>query len=428
MSAAAMVPILLRAKRDKDALTLEGARRLGAYASLEKALTRRPSEIIEEVKRSNLRGRGGAGFPTGLKWQFSKDMETDDKYVICNADESDPGTFKDREIIRNDPHLLLEGIAIAAYAIGAHDAAIYIRGEFWNEGDILEAAIAEAYRENILGSSILGSQYRLDLFVHRGAGAYICGEETALLNSMEGKRGDPRVRPPFPAAAGFLQAPTVVNNVETLSCVPSIIEHGALWFAKIGRPRNSGPKLYSVSGHVARPGVYELPLGTPFSEIIFEHAGGMKEGRSLKAFSPGGAATPILPSDLVDTPADFDSVAASGSMLGSGGLIVMDDSTCMVGAARNCLEFMVHESCGKCSPCRIGTRALLDTLAEICNGSANMQALGALEGLAAHVQQISLCGLGQTAPAILLSTMQHFKAEYEDHIANGGCDSCRNEP
>ena len=294
MNGGAMEPILLRAKGNEEARRLQVARRLGAYASLERALTRKPSEIIEEVKRSNLRGRGGAGFPTGLKWQFSRDMDTDLKYVICNADESEPGTFKDREIIRTDPHLLLEGIAIAAYAIGAHNSAIYIRGEFWDEGDFLEAAITEAYRDGIFGRSLMGSDYRLDIFLHRGAGAYICGEETALLNSMEGRRGNPRVRPPFPAASGFLQAPTVVNNVETLSCVPSIIKHGALWFAKIGRPRNSGPKLYSVSGHVARPGVYELPLGTTFSEIIFEHAGGMRNGHSLKAFSPGGAATPIM--------------------------------------------------------------------------------------------------------------------------------------
>jgi NADH-quinone oxidoreductase subunit F len=427
MNGGAMEPILLRAKGNKDALALAGARRIGAYNSLEKALTREPAEIIQEVKRSNLRGRGGAGFPTGLKWQFSRDIDTEEKYVICNADESEPGTFKDREILRTDPHLLLEGIAIAAYAVGAHDAAIYIRGEFWGEADTLESAIAEAYQERIFGNSLMGSEYRLDLFVHRGAGAYICGEETALLNSMEGRRGNPRVRPPFPAASGFLQAPTVVNNVETLSCVPSIIEHGAPWFAKIGRPRNAGPKLYSVSGHVARPGVYELPLGTTFSEIIFEHAGGMRNGRSLKAFSPGGAATPIMPRDLVETPADFDSVAAAGSMLGSGGLIVMDDSACMVAVAKNSLEFMAHESCGKCSPCRIGTQALLDTLTQICEGGASMAALATLEGLAAHIQKISLCGLGQSAPAILLSTMQHFRAEYEDHISHGSCDVCRNE-
>jgi NADH-quinone oxidoreductase subunit F len=422
-----MEPILLRARGNKDALSLEGARRLGAYTALQKALGRQPSKIVEEIKRSNLRGRGGAGFPTGLKWQFSSDIADDRKYMICNANESEPGTFKDREIIRCNPHLLLEGIAIAAYAVGAHDAAIYVRGEFRDEADVLERAVAEAYAEGILGSSVLSSPYRLDLFVHRGAGAYVCGDETALLNSMEGKRGQPRVRPPFPAASGFLQTPTVVNNVETLSCVPSIIEHGALWFAKIGRPGNAGPKLYSVSGHVMHPGVYELPMGTPFSEIIYEHCGGLPGGRTLKAFSPGGASTPLLPHDKVEIPADFDSVAAAGSMLGSGGLIVMDDSACMVDVAKNCLEFMSRESCGMCSPCRIGTKVLLDLLSDICEGRGRPESLSTLEVLAAHVQQISMCGLGQTAPVILLSALRHFRSEYEEHIAHGGCAVCRKE-
>jgi NADH-quinone oxidoreductase subunit F len=423
-----MEPILLRARGQEDSRTLESARRRGVYSGLAKALDRGPAEIVEEVKRSDLRGRGGAGFPAGLKWQFTQACDSEAKYLICNADESEPGTFKDREIIRTDPHLLLEGIAIAAYAVGAHTAVIYIRGEFPQEAQILEEAIGEAYAEGVLGRQVCDTPFSLEVLVHPGAGAYICGEETALLNSLEGRRGSPRVRPPFPAVSGYLRSPTVVNNVETLACVPSIIEHGARWFARIGRPRNTGPKLYSVSGHVESPGVYELPLGTPYEEIIFNHCGGLRSGRTLKAFIPGGVASQVLPADRVGTAADFDSVWEAGSTLGSGGLIVMDDATCMVDVAKNCLEFMVHESCGKCSPCRIGTPMLLEKVTEVCEGRAREDVLPDLERLADHVKKASLCGLGQTAPAVLVSTLRHFRNEYETHITNGGCEVCRTGP
>jgi NADH-quinone oxidoreductase subunit F len=419
-----MESILLRARGEEDSRSFSSARRRGVYGSLEQALQRAPEEIVEEVKRSNLRGRGGAGFPTGLKWQFTHEATAPQKYVICNADESEPGTFKDREVIRTDPHLLIEGIAIAAYAVGASAAVIYIRGEFPEEARILDAAIGEAIAQGMLRHAAPDREFKLDLWVHRGAGAYICGEETALLNSLEGRRGAPRVRPPFPAVSGFLSSPTVVNNVETLSCVPSIIAHGSAWFSKIGRPRNAGPKLYSVSGHVARPGVYELPMGTPFREIIYDHCGGLLNGGSLKAFIPGGVATPVLPADKLDVHADYDSVAEAGSHLGSGGLIVMDQSTCMVDAARTCLEFMIHESCGKCSSCRIGTRVLLDLVGELQTARGNEVILDRIERLGRHVKQASLCGLGQSAPNVLLSAMSHFRSEFQAHAAGAECTAC----
>jgi len=420
-----MEPILLRARGQEDSRTLASARSRGVYAGLEMALRRSPAEIVDEVKRSDLRGRGGAGFPAGLKWQFTQNCDSEAKYLICNADESEPGTFKDREIIRTDPHLLLEGLAIAAYAVGARTAVIYIRGEFRDEARVLEQAIGEGNQEGVFGNRGGETFSGFEIFLHRGAGAYICGEETALLNSLEGKRGNPRVRPPFPAVSGYHRSPTVVNNVETLACVPSIIEHGAKWFTQIGRPRNTGPKLFSVSGHVERPGVYELPLGTPYEQILYDHAGGLRAGRTLKAFIPGGVASRVLPADRVGIFADFDSVFEAGSTLGTGGMIVMDDGTCMVDVARNCLGFMARESCGKCSPCRIGTQMLLDLVSEVCDGRARTDALSDLETLAGHMQKASLCGLGQTAPAVLVSTLGHFRSEYEAHMANAGCEICR---
>jgi NADH-quinone oxidoreductase subunit F len=334
-----MEPILLRARGETNSRSISTYLRLGGYGALKKAFIMDPAAIREEVKNSGLRGRGGAGFPAGVKWGFVPQDSPKPKYLICNADESEPGTFKDREIIHVDPHMLIEGIIIASYAISANTAYIYIRGEFVEEARILEQAIAEAYKKKYLGKNILTTGYDLDLYVHRGAGAYICGEETALIESIEGKRGLPRLKPPFPAVVGVFGCPTVVNNVETLACVPHIIERGAAWFASIGRPRNTGPKLFCVSGHVNRPGVYELPLGVTFREIIEEHCGGMRDGKALKAFIPGGSSAPVLPADKVDTAADFDAVAEAGSMLGSGGLIVMDETVDMVWALENLLTF-----------------------------------------------------------------------------------------
>ena len=323
-------PILLRARGLKNSRSLSTYCRLGGYSGLEKALSMTPAEVIEEVKASGIRGRGGAGFPAGVKWGFVPKDTVKPKYMICNADESEPGTFKDRELILVDPHMVLEGIAIASYAIGANTAYIYIRGEFVEEAQILARAIAEARRKKYLGEDILGSGYDLEVHIHRGAGAYICGEETALIESIEGKRGLPRLKPPFPAVVGVFGCPTVVNNVETLACVPHILEHGGAWFAAIGTERSTGPKLFCVSGHVERPGVYEAPMGITFREIIEDLCGGMRGGGKLKAFIPGGSSAPVLPADRIDTAADFESVAQAGSMLGSGGLIVMDETVDMV--------------------------------------------------------------------------------------------------
>jgi len=414
-----MKPILLRARGEENSRSINTYLRLGGYAALKKALIMDPAHVREEVKNSGLRGRGGAGFPAGVKWGFVPQDSPKPKYLICNADESEPGTFKDREIIHTEPHMLLEGIIIASYAIGANTAYIYIRGEFWEEAEILEQAIAEAYRKKYLGKDILKTGFDLDIHVHRGAGAYICGEETALIESIEGKRGQPRLKPPFPAVVGLFGCPTVVNNVETLACVPHIIEHGAEWFAGIGRDvRNSGPKLYGVSGHVERPGVYELPMGTTFREIIYEHAGGIRGGRKLKAFIPGGSSCPVLPADKVDTPADFDSVAEAGSMLGSGGIIVMDETVDMVWALENLLTFYAHESCGQCTPCREGSDWALDIVRRIRRGHGQPRDLETLERISRFASQgMTICPLGDAFCGPIASFLKHFRHEFEDYIA-----------
>jgi NADH-quinone oxidoreductase subunit F len=373
-----------------------------------------PAEVIEEVKASGVRGRGGAGFPAGVKWGFVPKDSPKPKYLICNADESEPGTFKDRELILVDPHMVLEGIAIATYAIGSHTAYIYIRGEFVRETEILIAAIDEARKKKYLGKNVLGLGYDLEIHVHRGAGAYICGEETALIESLEGKRGLPRLKPPFPAVVGVFGCPTVVNNVETLACVPHIINRGGAWFAGIGTERSTGPKLFCVSGHVERPGVYELPLGTTFREIIEEHCGGIKDGKKLKAFIPGGSSAPVLPADKVDTPADFDSVAAAGSMLGSGGLIVMDETVDMVWALENLLVFYAHESCGQCTPCREGSDWALDIVRRIRRGQGRPKDIETLHRIARFASQgMTICPLGDAFCGPIASFLEHFGNEFE---------------
>ncbi len=413
-----MEPILLRARGVPNSHSLDTYLAAGGYEGLKKALALEPDAVTKEVLDSELRGRGGAGFPTGRKWTFVPRDHPGPRYLICNADESEPGTFKDREIIEHDPHLLLEGIAVASYAIRANTAYIYIRGEFVRWAAILEQAIAEARARGILGSEVLGSGYGLDIWVHRGAGAYICGEETSLIESLEGKRGFPRLKPPFPAVVGVFGKPTVVNNVETLACLPSILTRGAAWFASIGRPRNTGPKLYCVSGHVRRPGVYELPMGVTFREIIEEHCGGVRDGHRLKAFFPGGSSAPVMTADQIDVKADFDACAEAGSMLGSGGVIVLDDSVDMVEAAANLAHFYAHESCGQCTPCREGSDWARDILDRIVAGHGRPEDPQTLLRICNYASQgMTICPLGDAFALPISSIVKKFPQEFERHIA-----------
>jgi NADH-quinone oxidoreductase subunit F len=359
------------------------------------------------MKDSGLRGRGGAGFSTGLKWSFIPKDPALPKYLTCNADESEPGTFKDRVIIEKDPHLLLEGIMIACYAINAAVGYIYIRGEYEFGAKRLEKAIADAYTKGYLGQNIFDSDFSLDLYVHRGAGAYICGEETALLESIEGFRGQPRIRPPFPAVAGLYHSPTVINNVETLACIPSILERGPEWFAAIGPEKSPGPKLFAVSGHVQRPGVYELPMGLTIKELIFDHCGGMRADKPIKAVIPGGASAPMLSAKDLDTPLEFESLAAKGTMLGSAGVVVMDESTCMVKTAYVINRFFSHESCGKCTPCRDGTPWMTQILKRIEDG----------QGIFGRC----FCALGDAAVMALRGALKNFREEFLYHITDKKC-------
>ena len=391
----------------------------GGYEALKTVLNDlSPDEVTDIVKNSGLRGRGGAGFPAGVKWGFVP-KETDKlKYLVCNADESEPGTFKDRLILDNDPHMMLEGIAIASYAIGANTAFIYIRGEFAAQTLILNEAIEEMKEKGFLGKNILSSGYDLDIIITRGAGAYICGEETALLTSLEGKRGYPRIKPPFPAVAGYLNSPTIVNNVETLCCVPHIIFRGADWFKSIGTEMSSGPKLYCVSGHVRNPGVFELPMGTPLNELIFEHAGGVLHNRKLKAVIPGGSSTSVLKADEIDIAMDFDSVAAAGSMLGSAGIIVMDEQTDMVDACYNLSRFYAHESCGQCTPCREGVPWMTMILGRITNGKGGRRDIELLLDICKSIERKTICPFGDAAVAPVKSYIDKFREEFDYYVEN----------
>ncbi len=414
--------LLLANVEKPDSEKLEVYRASGGYERLRKALFEmKPEEIVEEVKKSGLRGRGGAGFPTGVKWGFVP--KTDEpKYLVCNADEGEPGTFKDRVIIEKDPHLLLEGIAISAYAIGAHEAFIYIRGEYEYGAQVLERAIKEAEEAGILGPNALGSGYDIKITVHRGAGAYVCGEETALLNSLEGRRGHPRIRPPFPASKGLYQHPTVINNVETLATVPFIVERGGDWYASLGTEKSKGTKLFSISGHVNRPGVYELELGTPFKELIYDIAGGIRDGRKLKAVIPGGSSTPMLKAEEIEgVLLDYESLQAAGSMLGSGAVIVMDETTCIVKAVYRMAKFYAHESCGQCTPCREGTRWMVQILTRIVNGQGRMEDLDILLDMKDIMGGNCLCPLGDAALGPLISGITKFRDEFEAHIMTGRC-------
>jgi NADH-quinone oxidoreductase subunit F len=388
----------------------------GGYAAVRKALKMTPPDVLGEVKKANLRGRGGAGFSAGVKWGFVPQNLPGPRYLCVNADEGEPGTFKDRYIMLHNPHLLLEGIVIASYAVGIHTAYIYIRGEYENVARRLETAIAGALRKNILGKNILGSEFDLDVFIHRGAGAYICGEETALLESLEGKRGHPRLKPPFPAVVGLFDAPTVINNVETLSNVPAIILNGADWFVKKGLPKDGGTRLFGVSGKVNKPGIYELPLGTSLRTLIEEHAGGMKDGCALKAVIPGGLSAPILTSEEIDLPMDFDSLAGAGSMLGSGAVIVIDRETPMLDVLRITAKFYAHESCGQCTPCRIGTAWIHKIVTRMSEGRGEPDDIDTIISLASNIKGQTECPLGDAAALPILSICRKFRSELEQSL------------
>ena len=411
--------VLTRNVGRADARTVRGYRESGGYEALARALKMQPEEIVEEVKKSGLRGRGGAGFPCGMKWSFVPRGTDKPKYIVCNADESEPGTFKDRLLMEHDPHQLIEGCVIAGFAVGAQTTYIYIRGEYTYAARVLEEAIRDAYDSGVLGESVLGSGFRHDVYVHRGAGAYICGEETGLLESLEGKRGQPRVKPPFPAVVGAFGAPTVINNVETLCCVVHILQRGAEWFKSIGTDeRNTGPKLYAISGHVERPGTYEYPIGVTFQQLL-DGCGGMYKGRQLKAFIPGGASAAMLTADQRDMPMDFDNLAKAGSMLGSAAVIVMDETTCVVRAVLRLARFFAHESCGQCTPCREGTTWMKLILKRIESGKGTEADLDLLAHVVPNVGGISLCALGDAAQGPVRSLIAKFGDEIRDNLRHG---------
>ncbi len=394
---------------------------LGGYAGLRKALGMTPGELTELVKDSGLRGRGGAGFPTGVKWSFVPQDSGKPQYLVVNFDESEPGTYNNRELVERDPHQLIEGAVIAAYAVQCHTAFIYTRGEFLHPGRILERAIAEAYDKGYLGRDILGSGYDLDVVLHRGAGAYICGEETALLSSLEGFRGQPRLRPPFPAVEGLYASPTLINNVETLCNVPHIVEKGADWFKQWGTEKSPGQKIFSVSGKVERPGNYEAPMGTPARVLIEEHAGGILDGKTLKAWTPGGSSTPFLTAKHLDVGLDFESIQAAGSLLGTGAMIVTDERDCMVRATLRLLQFYAHESCGKCTPCREGTWWVVRILDRIEHGYGRMDDLPLLEDVGGNILFKAFCALADGAVSPISSTLKFFRDEYEAHVRERRC-------
>jgi NADH:ubiquinone oxidoreductase subunit F (NADH-binding)/(2Fe-2S) ferredoxin/NAD-dependent dihydropyrimidine dehydrogenase PreA subunit len=394
----------------------------GGYSSLEKAVYEMtPEQVIDEVKRSGLRGRGGGGFPTGLKWEFCRRSPGDLKYLICNADEGDPGAFMDRSILEGDPHTLIEGMAIAAYAIGCREGYIYCRAEYPLAIKRLKIAIAQAEEFGLLGENILGTDFTFNLHIKEGAGAFVCGEETALMASIEGKRGMPRVRPPFPAQSGLWGKPSNINNVETYANVPVIIGRGADWFASMGTEKSKGTKVFALTGKVNNTGLVEVPMGITIREIIFEIGGGIVGGKEFKGVQIGGPSGGCIPASLMDTPVDYESLIQAGAMMGSGGLVVMDETTCMVDLARFFLNFTQSESCGKCTPCREGTKRMLEILTRICNGEGVPEDIETLERLGRVIKSTALCGLGNTAPNPVLSTLRYFRDEYEAHIFDKRC-------
>lgn len=394
----------------------------GDYMALKKALFEMtPDEVIAAVKASGLRGRGGAGFPTGLKWQFTKEAKGDVKYVCCNADEGDPGAFMDRSVLEGDPHTVLEAMAIAGYAVGANEGYIYVRAEYPIAVQRLNIAIAQAREVGLLGKNILGSGFDFDIYVRLGAGAFVCGEETALMTSIEGHRGEPRPRPPFSAQCGLFQKPTVLNNVETWANINPIILNGAEWFSSIGTEKSKGTKVFALGGKIHNVGLVEVPMGTTLGTIIYDIGGGIPGGKQFKAAQTGGPSGGCIPAKYIDIQMDFDNLVSIGSMMGSGGLIVMDEDTCMVDIAKFYLEFTADESCGKCTPCRIGTKRMLQLLTKITDGNGEMEDLEKIKEIASHMKSSSLCALGQSAPNPILSTLSHFEDEYIAHIQDKHC-------
>ncbi|MCA1368541.1 NADH-quinone oxidoreductase subunit NuoF [Bradyrhizobium sp. BRP14] len=415
-------PVLLKNVDLPDGHMLSSYEAGGGYQALRKVLGEcTPDEVVELVKQSNLRGRGGAGFPTGMKWSFVPKRTDRPKYLCCNADEGEPGTFKDRIIMERDPHQLIEALAVSGYAIGAEVAYVYVRGEYVTAIRRLEQAIAEAHEKGYLGTGVLGSDFNFAVHIHCGAGAYICGEESAMLESLEGKRAQPRLKPPFPAVAGLYASPTVINNVETLACVPHIVMRGPAWFRGIGPDKSPGPKLYCVSGQVRKPGLYELPMGIPLRELVEEHAGGPLPGRKVKAVIPGGVSAPVIPEPGLEIGMDFDSLAAAGSMLGSAGVIVIDDSTCMVKVATRIIEFFHHESCGKCTPCREGLNWAVKVLRRVEAGEGAPGDLEQLDMLCKGIFGNTFCALGDGAAMGLRAALKHFRDEFVAHIAERRC-------
>jgi NADH-quinone oxidoreductase subunit F len=403
--------------------TLDSYRSVGGYSVWEKILKEKtsPDSIIAELKTSALRGRGGAGFPTGLKWSFMPRNVAGQKYVVCNSDEGEPGTCKDRDILRYNPHQLVEGMAIAGYTIGATKGYNYIRGEFWEPYERFQAAIEEARAAGLLGKNIMGSGIDFDIEVHLGAGAYVCGEETALLESLEGKKGQPRFKPPFPASFGLYGRPTTINNTESLASVPAILQHGGQWFLELGKPNNGGTKLFSVSGHVNKPGNYEVPMGLPFAELL-EMAGGVWKGRKLKAVIPGGSSTPVLPAEIaMGMTMDYDSISKAGSMLGAGSVIVMDETTCMVKVLARLSHFYYEESCGQCTPCREGTGWLARMVHRIEHGEGRQEDLDLLVRAASQIEGHTICALGDAAAMPVKSFIKHYRDEFQYHIDHKKC-------
>jgi NADH-quinone oxidoreductase subunit F len=414
-------PRLTRNWNDPSAVGLDGYVAAGGYAGLRQALGMADADIVEQVKASGLRGRGGAGFPTGMKWGFVPRDTGKPTYVVVNFDESEPGTCNNRELVEREPHRLLEGTAIAALAIGCETAYIYVRGEYLWQSIVLDRALAEAYAGEYQGADVCGSGKRIDVVLHRGAGAYICGEETALLNSLEGLRGQPRLRPPFPAVEGLFASPTVINNVETLMNVPDIITNGVEWFRAVGTEKSPGSKLLTISGKVERPGNYEIPLGTPFSAVLEELAGGMLEGRALKAWTPGGSSTPLLTAAHADTGLDYESLAAAGSMLGTAAIMVLDETDCVVDCAQRMVAFYAHESCGKCTPCREGTWWATRVLERLEDGSGRAEDLPLMHDMGTNILFRAFCALADGTASVINSSLAHFADEYEEHVRLGRC-------
>ena len=413
-------PVLSTRFKDPDGTWFQDYVADDGYLAARKALaSMTPEQVIDEVSRANLRGLGGAGFPAGRKWSFVPKETTQPKYLVVNADEGEPGTFKDRYIMERDPHALLEGMIIAAYAIGSHKAYVYIRGEYFRSAKRLQRALDEAYAQGWLGQNIQGTGFDLDVVIHRGAGAYICGEETALLTSLEGGKGFPRLKPPFPAISGLFSCPTIVNNVETLACVPYILRHGAEHFAGIGTAKQGGTRLFCVSGHVVRPGVYEAAVSVTLRELIEDSAGGMRDGNQLKAVIPGGISAKILTADEIDVPMDFDSLSAAGSMAGSGGVIVMDETTCMVEVLESAARFFADESCGQCSPCREGTGWIHRIVGRIAQGQGSLEDLDDLLAIAGGMEGNTICVFADAAAWPVQSYIAKFREEFEEYIRSG---------